>query len=123
MNLSRLDTTLLSIVAASLAGGQYFFRRAGGEIRGLQLNEAASTLIVYPGFYIALALYGCATILWIFVLSRVPLMLAYPWIAAATIAVPFIGKIAFGERVGPMFWPGFGLIVVGLCMTQIGTRG
>ena len=52
-------------------------------------------------------------------LSRVRLVEAYPWISAVSVAVPLIGCLVFGERVGPHFWVGIGLIAVGLLLTQL----
>ncbi|HEX4368922.1 MAG TPA: EamA family transporter [Rhodopila sp.] len=76
---------------------------------------------ILPGFYLALVLYGTATVVWIYVLSRVPLIEAYPWIAGATVTVPLIGWWCYGEQVTPSFWLGMAMIVAGLLLTQLGT--
>ncbi|GAC1346260.1 MAG: hypothetical protein NVSMB18_27960 [Acetobacteraceae bacterium] len=71
-------------------------------------------------FYLSLALYGVATALWIYVLSRVPLTMAYPWMAGAMVIVPLLGMFIFNERVAPIFWVGIAMIAVGLAITQLG---
>jgi drug/metabolite transporter (DMT)-like permease len=119
MSLIRTDAPLLSFIAVSLAAGQYLFKRAGLSIQGQPIAKGLLSLAVSPSLYVALALYGGTTLLWIFVLSRVPITLAYPWIAAATAAVPVIGWLAFGEHVGPAFWVGFAMILIGLTLTQL----
>jgi drug/metabolite transporter (DMT)-like permease len=119
MSLSRTDAVLLSSIAINLVAGQYLFKRAGLSIQGQPIAKGLLSLAFSPSLYVALALYGGTTLLWIFALSRVPITLAYPWIAAATAAVPVIGWLAFGERVGPTFWVGFAMILIGLTLTQL----
>jgi drug/metabolite transporter (DMT)-like permease len=116
-----VNSILLATVAILLSAGQLLFKRAGLAIQGRPLADGLWTLIALPSFYLALTLYGVATVFWIYVLSRVPLIEAYPWITAASVAVPLIGWFYYGERVGPLFWVGLGLIAVGLLLTQIGT--
>lgn len=115
-----INAALLLTVAVCLSVGQLLFKRAGLALQGRPLADGVWTLATLPSFYLALAIYGAATVLWIFVLSRVPLIEAYPWIAAATVAVPLIGWFYYGERVGPLFWAGLVLIIAGLLLTQLG---
>ena len=51
-----------------------------------------------------------------------PLTEAYPWIAVATVAVPLIGWLFYGEQVTPLFWVGMALITAGLLLTQLGVQ-
>ncbi len=103
-----------------LAGGQFLFKGAGLAIRGRPPAEMAWTLATLPGFYLSLAIYGVATLMWIFVLSRVPLSQAYPWMAAATVIVPLLGYFFYGEQMSWTYWAGMALIVAGLTLTQLG---
>jgi multidrug transporter EmrE-like cation transporter len=54
----------------------------------------------------ALLLYGGSTILWVWILSRLPLRQAYPWVALGSIFVPLGVRLWFGEIVKPVFWLG-----------------
>jgi multidrug transporter EmrE-like cation transporter len=54
-----------------------------------------------------------------FVLSRVPLIQAYPWVAGATVLVPLLGRFFYGEQVTSIFWVGMILILAGLLLTQL----
>jgi len=101
-----------------LAAGQALFKRAGLAIRDQATGDAIATLLGTPSLYLALILYGLATLLWIWILSRVPLSLAYPWVGAGMIIVPLIGVLFFDERVSPIFWIGIMLIICGICITQ-----
>src|SRR5882724_3692488 len=96
----------LGAFTATLAIGQLLFKHAGLSIRGMSVMQAATTLARQPGFYAALAIYGAATLLWIWILGRVSLMQAYPWVGACVIFVPLLSAYVFGEKVGPLFWMG-----------------
>jgi drug/metabolite transporter (DMT)-like permease len=71
-----------------------------------------------PVLYAALGLYAAATLVWIWVLSRVPLSQAYPWVAISVGAVPLLAWLVFHERLTSGYWIGLGFIVVGVFLTQ-----
>lgn len=114
-----INSFLLLTVTCLLAGGQFLFKGAGLAIQNRSLADVVWTLATLPGFYLALAIYGIATLLWIFVLSRVPLTQAYPWMAGATVLVPLLGRFFYDEQVTAIFWVGMTLILAGLLLTQV----
>jgi drug/metabolite transporter (DMT)-like permease len=113
------NALLLMTVCGLLAAGQLLFKAAGLAIRGKSAGEMAWVLATLPAFHASLVLYGVATLLWVFVLSRVSLSQAYPWMAAATVLVPLLAWLAYGERVGGLYWVGMALILAGLAVTQM----
>jgi drug/metabolite transporter (DMT)-like permease len=113
-----LNTALLATVAVSLAVGQLLFKRTGLAIQDRSVADGLLAMMRQPAFYAALTLYGVTTLLWIWVLSRVPLSQAYPWVALTTAIVPIIGWLVFGERIAPSFWLGMAFILLGLFITQ-----
>jgi len=108
----------LLVFAITLAVGQVLFKSVGLSIRGQPFLESLAILMRLPTLYAALTLYGLATFLWIWILSRIPLAQAYPWMAVTIVLVPLLGWRIFGEAVGPLFWLGMGLVVVGVMLTQ-----
>lgn len=104
-----------------LAGGQVLFKKVALAIAGLAPAEALLVVVRSPMLYGALALYGLATLIWIWILTRVPLSQAYPWVAVGTAVVPFLGWYLFGERIGPVFWLGVALIIIGITFVQFGS--
>lgn len=96
----------LTVFALLLAAGQILFKRVGITIRDQPLVDGLLLVAREPEFYAALALYGFSTLLWIWILSRVPLMQAYPFVAVSMAIVPLIGWFAFSERVAAVFWLG-----------------
>jgi multidrug transporter EmrE-like cation transporter len=111
----------LAVFTLFLAGGQIFFKQVGLAVRNQPILAALLSIARQPALYAALTLYGLSTFLWIWILSRVPLMQAYPWVAANVAIVPLIGWFGFGEQVTPAFWLGVVLIIAGILLTQAAT--
>lgn len=110
-------------MTTALAIGQLIFKRIGIVIHGMDAPNAIASMIRQPVLYLALAIYGAATLLWIWILGRVSLMQAYPWSAAGVILVPLLSSYFYSERVGPLFWLGATLIAVGIVFTQYARPG
>jgi drug/metabolite transporter (DMT)-like permease len=117
------NTLSLACFTLMLAAGQLLFKRVGMVMSGLPPAAALLLLLRQPLLYAALTLYGAATLLWIWILSRVPLSQAYPWVALGVFIVPLLGWWVYGERVTPIFWLGVVAIVGGVVLTQIGSQG
>lgn len=113
---------ILALFAVSLAAGQGLFKRVGLIIRDQPFADVLFLMAREPALYAALVLYGFSTLLWIWILSRVSLMQAYPWVAVSMVIVTLIGWFAFGERVTPIFWLGVAFIIAGMLLTQLATR-
>ncbi len=118
--MTLLDNGLLLMFTLMLSIGQVMFKRVGLGLRGHSGSDAILAVLSEPSLYLALSIYGAATLLWIFILSRVSLVQAYPWVAVGMIVVPLLGWFIFGERVTPMFWLGVAFVVVGVGLTQYG---
>jgi multidrug transporter EmrE-like cation transporter len=71
-----------------------------------------------PTLYLVISVYVLSTFLWIWILSRVPLSQAYPWMAIGIAIVPLLGWYVFGERVEPLFRLGISLVLIGVIITQ-----
>ena len=115
-----IDRLGLLAFTVLLASGQLLFKHVGLAIRGSGPLQATRLLAFSVPFYLSLLLYFCATLLWVWILSRIPLTLAYPWTALGMAIVPLLSMIVFGERVGPLFWLGVALIGSGIILTQYG---
>jgi len=104
--------------SVTLAVGQILFKVVARGMRGVALADGLMRLISMPMFYLALALYGAATLLWIWILSRIPLSQAYPWVALSMAAVPLLAGLVFHERVSPAYWLGIAFVMLGVAITQ-----
>lgn len=74
------------------------------------LWQAAFSPLVWAG----LVLYGLATVLWLFVLSRLPLSVAYPVQAIAYVLGLVMARIVLGDPVPPLAWLGSLLVLLGV---------
>lgn len=121
--MTRLDAALLVVYALALSLGQVLFKFAApiaADARGLDL---LLRLARSPAFVCAAALYAALTVYWTWLLSRVPLSRAYPFIALCFVFVPLMARLFFGERIVPAYLVGVALIVAGLgVITVAGQR-
>ena len=76
--MTPVDTVSLTVFTVTLAFGQVCFKRVGLTVRGHSGLEAIALVLQVPSLYLALILYGAATLLWIWILSRVNLSLRLP---------------------------------------------
>jgi drug/metabolite transporter (DMT)-like permease len=118
-----LNYVALGVFAAMLAAGQVFFKYAASSLKNKPVVDGFLELAQTPTFYAAVALYGAATLLWVWILSRVPLSQAYPWVALAMSAVPILAVVVFHERFDSSYWLGVGLVVLGVFLTQRASQG
>ena len=108
----------LAVFTTMLAVGQLLFKQVGLSIRGQPLIDGLLMSTRQPSLYAALVLYGLSTALWIWILSRVPLAVAYPWVAVGVAIVPILGWWLFDERLNATFWMGVAFILLGIIITQ-----
>jgi drug/metabolite transporter (DMT)-like permease len=97
-----------------LAAGQILFKRTATPLVGLPMPEQLLALLVQPSFYTACLLYAAATVLWVWLLTHIPLSAAYPFVALSFVVVPVASWWFLGEPLDRRYWTGIGLIVAGV---------
>jgi undecaprenyl phosphate-alpha-L-ara4N flippase subunit ArnE len=118
--MTRLDTLLLVLYAFALSLGQVLFKYASPVAANARGFDLVVGLARSPAFVAAAALYAGLTVYWTWLLSRVPLSRAYPFIALCFLFVPLMARLFFGERTPPTFLVGLALIVAGLGVITLG---
>lgn len=116
--MTRFQIAALLGISVLLAVGQTLFKVAALRLR--QGPSGAAGLLALagvPSLWIALALYGGGTLLWIYVLQTVPLSRAYPFMALGFILVPAIAALFFAEKLNLTYALGALLIVAGVVVT------
>lgn len=102
----------------AMTAGQILFKRAALQITpgsgGSWLIEVARL----PMMWVAVALYAAATLLWVRILTTVPLSRAYPFAALAFILVPAAGYVFFHEPITIRYALGTALIVIGVSIAS-----
>ncbi|MGB3613742.1 MAG: SMR family transporter [Elainellaceae cyanobacterium] len=85
------------------------------------LKAGAGRNLLNPYLIGGVIVYGVSTMIYIGVLSKVNLSLAYPLIIGLTvIATTVAGSLLFKERVDPSNWIGIGLMISGIWALTIG---
>ncbi len=116
------DYFYLLLTPVLLSAGQVLFKKTADTAATHSLSRFLGSLLASPSFWAALFIYGAATFLWIFTLSRVPLSRAMPFVALTFIIVPAIGAMFFSERLNLLYWLGLAIIVVGVCIAAMALR-
>jgi multidrug transporter EmrE-like cation transporter len=112
--LTLLNVSLLLVFAVTLAAGQFMFRFAAQSASAITSLTGFVELLKTPWLWVALTLYGAATVLWIGLLQRVPLSLAYPFSALGFVIVPIGAWLFFHEPLTLRYGLGTALILCGL---------
>lgn len=107
-----MSTYVLPLLCvAAIVAGQLLFKASA---RAWQ--DAGTLLGVRPLllFTVAVALFGLASLGWVYALRRDDLGRLYPLMALAFVAVPLASYFAFDERFGGGYYVGVALIVAGV---------
>lgn len=108
--------TLMAV--GGIAAGQILFKITATGLSGRPMTEALRDPAVMAPFGAALVVYGFATIFWVLALRELPLGRAYMFMAASFVIVPMVSVVLFAEKLGPGYFAGLALILVGLVVTQ-----
>ena len=113
---------LLMIYVFGMVAGQLLFKITANRISSLgSINEIVWFLARDWVFFLALALYGILTLYWIWLLNRVAISYAYPFVALSIAMVVGSGWIFWGEKL--VFLHGLGVLLVMAGVILIGVSG
>jgi multidrug transporter EmrE-like cation transporter len=124
----RLESIAMLFVSVALSSGSQIILKGAMTARDIQRTmesgntiEILMTILTYPPVIAGLACFGLSAVMWLFVLSRIPLSSAYPFIALGILVTVLGGKFIFGEAVTPQKALGVGLIMGGILL--VGAAG
>lgn len=105
---------LCLLCTLALASGQILFKL--GAVLLERSSATGTSFHVWTNGYLlsALLLYALSTILWIWILRRVPLSIAYPFTALAYVIVPVAASSLLEEPINSRMIIGSLLIVTGV---------
>jgi len=86
----------LFLNAVALAAGQLLFKSTAIRVKGLSLAAMLRSIAFAPSFY-ACVLYAVATVLWVWILTKVPLSTAYPFVGLSFVIVALVSWLFLGE--------------------------
>ena len=75
-----------------------------------------SKIALVPAFYAACLLYAAATVLWVWILARLPLSTAYPFVGLSFVIVSLAGWFFLGEPASMRGWIGVLMVAAGVVL-------
>ncbi len=126
----RIATVGLILFCVGISAGAQIALKAGMTARDIRTViesgdyvRIATALITSPLVMLGLVTYGLSAIIWMFVLSRLALSTAYPFIALGIAMTALAGRYSFQEPMTPVKIAGIGLILAGILVIGIGGDG
>jgi multidrug transporter EmrE-like cation transporter len=120
LSIASLALVLVSVLAA--AGGQLMLKH-GMQLATNKQKSAGGSLVLgaatSPWVWLGLAIFGISAVVWLVVLSRVPLSLAYPFNALGYLVILTASILLLHERANLFTWAGTTLVVAGLVIVVL----
>ncbi|NUK29791.1 EamA family transporter [Parageobacillus sp. VR-IP] len=117
--MSLVNFVLILLNTVILVAGQFLWKY-GMMKTTFKLDPLSIIKILFsPFIFSGLVMYGFATILWLFILSRVPLSIAYPVQSIAYVLAVFGAYFVFHEPLSPTKIIGVILIILGVSLIGI----
>lgn len=116
-------TYLLAAISILLGGiGQFLLKLGADRIKPAPtLLLTLWRLVLMPQLILGLLCFGSSFLLWIFVLRRLPLSVAYPMVSLNYLVVTLLAVLVLHERFTAYKALGLGLIMLGV--VAISVRG
>ncbi|WP_340692245.1 EamA family transporter [Hyphomonas sp.] len=108
---------LLVLTPMTIAFGQVLFKQTGIQLAD-KPDAPFYSILFSPVFLVAVALYGIATLAWVYVLKMVPLSMAYSFMALTFVLVPLMAAFFLKEPLTVKYAIGACLIIAGLFVVQ-----
>ena len=106
----------LAINIVFLATGQMLWKLGMSKMDGFNILSIMLNAYIILG----IALYGLATVLWLYILSREELSLVYPLQSITYVLGTLLAIFVFGENVSLLRWIGVATIIVGATLVARG---
>ena len=111
--MTSANVAILLLYALGMSLGQALFKLAVERAKS-PANDAFWISLFSTGyFYLSIALYGALTLVWFWILARVPLSRAYPFVVLAFFT-PALAVLFFNESLNIWYFVGLGLMLTGL---------
>ena len=117
-----IELILLIVVSVLLSSGSQVILKFAMTAPDIQIVLAqtdrplriAMSIITSPLVLAGLICFGLSALFWLFVLSKIPLSTAYPFVAFGIVITAASGRILLGEPITALKALGIGLIVSGV---------
>jgi len=117
------NSIMLILISIILTSGSQIVLKFGMMSGSVQIalashksSEIALAIISSPFIIGGLICFGLSAIIWLFVLSKIPVSSAYPFIALGIVATTFFGHFMFNEPITAYKALGLCLILSGILL-------
>ncbi len=113
---------LLILFSVSLAvSGQIFLKKGMMDVGEIHLSLSTPVFLIKKIFsdfklFLGFALFGISSFVWLVVLSKVALSLAYPMVSMGYVLTVLLSWQLLGETVSPLRWIALGVICSGVVL-------
>lgn len=111
------DLALCATCALVMPIGQVMFKAAANRHNTLT-GPVADRILHNPMLFGAFALYAASSLLWFYILTRIPLSQAYPIVILGGALVPVFAWAFFREPLSLTLLLGYALMLAGLALIQ-----
>lgn len=101
--------------ALAIPAGQVMFKWGAEYSQSIEGSFLTKIVLNYP-LLGAFAWYGLTSILWFYILTRMPLSLAYPYSILGAGLVPVLAWMIFRETISWQAWLGYAILLVGFML-------
>lgn len=84
----------------------------------LSINAVTLEMMRTPLLYAGVGLYFLSMVVWLYVLSRIDVSLAYPFVGLGIVVTTILGQYVLGEPVTAERWVGCVVVVAGLVLVS-----
>jgi drug/metabolite transporter (DMT)-like permease len=116
MRFSLFATILVTVTLSAFAQLALKLGTQSPAVKGAGGEGATGflvALVTSPGVWIGLAIYGASVLLWLWVLSKTDLSVAYPFVGLSFLVTMMLGAFVLHEPVTPLRVAGTLLIAFG----------
>jgi multidrug transporter EmrE-like cation transporter len=117
----RIEVVLLVLVSVFLSASSQVMLKLGMSSPEIQLGLAgqepmriALSILRSPWVLAGLFCFGLSAVFWLFVLSKIAVSTAYPFVALGIVITTVSGRLILGEPLTALKTIGIGLIVLGV---------
>ncbi len=112
--MGTIHILLLILVAVGISVGQLLFKIAANKLAGESILDIVTKMFIDPYVLSALLIYFLITIVWLWILTEVPLSKAYPFVVLSYIFTPLLASVFLYESITASYIIGVCLICSGL---------
>lgn len=118
----RFGTVVLwALLIGTESAGQLFTKVAGDQLGQMDFNwQWLGEVVRNPGILAAIASYIGAFFVWMLILRRSSLSLAFPLSSLVFVVVLLGSWLGLGEHISPLHWVGVAVIIAGIALLAEG---